>query len=514
MKKITLVLLFLLYNIFGNSQNVSKIFPPDGYGLSEQEMRPHYFDSESSTLFCSTKIYNDTQSRFENHIVLHNTTDGTNQLIDSFFATSNVDWINFKSFTRYNDFLFFDFGKKLFRYNFITQVFDTFLEVTNLSGFDIVGDYLFYYTPGNVTIMNLSSEQVVTTYNAAYLDAFHINGNDIYFYEADFGFSGTKVYQLVRYNTLTNSFNTLFSNSFSSNFSIVRKSSVVRLGDHLIYTINTSGNTASYVSIDITNNSINSDFTFNVTSQFQIPAPFLINNEVFIALDDETFVSNGSTQPTLTTLGRLTGSPLITSNSLFNGELYRVIDRDNVGAEIWKTNGQTVELLKDIIPGSEGGMSTFSSGIIHNNKLYFANEQDVIFESDGTNIGTLPLYSADLFTYVTVPLIADNANNIYYYGESPTLGNGLFKLTTESLSVNELELDSVSVSFYPNPASTIIKFNAPIDYVTVYNLEGKAVLSTSNTGQLNISELESNTLYLMTYEVGSRYYHKKLIVKP
>ena len=348
MKNIALLLSFFCA-LFLSAQDINKIFPPDGFGLSAQEMRPHYFDSGSNTLFCSTKIYNDTESRYENHIVLYNTIDESVELIDSFFATSNVDWINFSGFKKHNDSLFFIFGKKIWRYNFNTQVFDLLLNVINLDGFDIVGDLLIYYTPGVVHFMDLITEQVVTTYNAAYIDAFHIENDNIYFYKADFGFSSAKIYQLVKYNITNNSFNTLFSNSFNSNFSLVRKSNVVKLGDNLIYTIQTASNTASYVSLNITNNTVNTSFTFNISTQFQITEPFVINNQVYITTVNDTFSSNGINQPELTTIGKFIGSSLITSNSLYNNEIYRVVNTDDYGIEIWKTDGQTRSLLKDII---------------------------------------------------------------------------------------------------------------------------------------------------------------------
>jgi ELWxxDGT repeat protein len=478
-------------------------------------MRPHYFDNTSNIIFCSTKVYNDTENRYENHIVLYNTVNDTVQLIDSFFATSNVDWTSYNSFTRYNDLLFFRFGKKIWKYNFNTQTFDLVLNVVNLDGFDIIGDILIYYTPGIAHFMDLNANQVITTYNAAYLDAFHLEDDDIYFYEADFGFS-SKVYQLVKYNISTNSFETLFSNYFSTSYSLIRKSDVVKLNENLIYTISTAYGVGSYVSLDLTSNTINSSFTFNESSHFQITKPFVIDDQVFLTIDDDTYSSNGIDPPILTSLGKFEGPELIAPSSYYNNEFYRVVSTDNFGPEIWKTDGQTTSLLKDIAPGTDAGMyqGGYSStgGFVHNNKIYFVSGQNIIYESDGTQAGTLPLYDSDLFTLVNITIFHDNTNGIYFFGESPTLGNGMFKLTGNALSVDEFESNLIVVRFYPNPATNTINFNRAVKNVKIFDMHGKIILTANDTRNLNIKQLSSNSIYIIKYTYEDKIYNKKLII--
>lgn len=507
-------LLFIFWIAFTsiNAQVIDKILPPDGFGLDNQEMRAHYLDETTNTLFCSTKRYNDTEGRYENHIVLYNTLNETMQLINTFFATSNVDWTNYSNFTRYNNLLFFRFGKKVFKYNFDTQIFEILLDVTNLDGYDIVGDILTYYTPGIAHFMDLNTEQVINTFDAAYLDGFHKEGDNIYFYRSDYGFSSTKHYQIVKYNVVSNSFSTIFSNSFTSTiFAVIRKTDFVKVNNQLIYTIQTSSNTGSYISINLTDGSINTDFTFNVTTQYQLPEPFKINNQVFITTVDETYVSNGINQPTLTTLGKLIGAPLINHSNdlLYNNEMYRTVNRDNLGSELWKTDGNTVSLVKDVISGEVGGMAPFTSGIIKNNKIYFGSGQRVIYESDGTESGTLPLFSEDLFSFINVPLIHDTTDKLYFFGESSTLGNGLFKISTQTLSTEEFNNDKLKL--YPNPSSNFVYFNKPIHVIKIYDQQGKLVLQKENTEEIDISILSKNAIYLVELHSNGTISYEKLV---
>ncbi len=72
-----------------------------------------------------------------------------------------------------------------------------------------------------------------------------------------------------------------------------------------------------------------------------------------------------------------------------------------------------------------------------------------------------------------------------------------------------------SYSFYPNPASDFITFNNANDItsVSIYSLDGKAVLSAELTGQkLDISDLEKG-MYLLQYATQGKTYTEKLIIE-
>lgn len=72
-----------------------------------------------------------------------------------------------------------------------------------------------------------------------------------------------------------------------------------------------------------------------------------------------------------------------------------------------------------------------------------------------------------------------------------------------------------SYSFYPNPASDFITFNNANDItsVSIYSLDGKAVLNAELTGQkLDISDLEKG-MYLLQYATRAKTYTEKLIIE-
>jgi uncharacterized protein (TIGR03437 family) len=89
------------------------------------------------------------------------------------------------------------------------------------------------------------------------------------------------------------------------------------------------------------------------------------------------------------------------------GPRYFVFDDGDAGSELWHTNGTQAgtKLVKDIYPGSEGGVSPDAELVTIGSTVFFAADDGVngteLWRSDGTDAGTLMvrnIYAADGFS--------------------------------------------------------------------------------------------------------------------
>lgn len=90
------------------------------------------------------------------------------------------------------------------------------------------------------------------------------------------------------------------------------------------------------------------------------------------------------------------------------------------------------------------------------------------------------------------------------------------KEIAEDSGIDEIGIDNVTVSVYPNPAvgSFHIKAPAQVDNVTLYNLSGAQIKTVASPegNTVNIDGLASG-LYLVNINVGGQTATAKLIVK-
>lgn len=105
-----------------------------------------------------------------------------------------------------------------------------------------------------------------------------------------------------------------------------------------------------------------------------------------------------------------------------------------------------------------------------------------------------------------------NANEYYITAEeNGALQPALYSFNTSTLSLNEIEL--TSISFYPNPAKTQITVSEENLQTKIYNLTGQLV-RTSRKKHVDVSGLTSG-LYLITIEDtnGKNIMRKRLLIK-
>lgn len=75
---------------------------------------------------------------------------------------------------------------------------------------------------------------------------------------------------------------------------------------------------------------------------------------------------------------------------------------------------------------------------------------------------------------------------------SPLAGNYV-ALTSTSIDNNNA---NNSISFYPNPTTGIVNFSKTLEFVTVFDMAGKTVLSTNNVNSINIEGLNSGVYFI------------------
>lgn len=254
--------------------------------------------------------------------------------------------------------------------------------------------------------------------------------------------------------------------------------------------------------------SLVSDYSIGSPSSYAQPLGFLNNKLIFNALNslivyDEIldsiyqindfgglnsgFVINESTKPTY-----------------FNNELYFVVDINNQGRQLWKTDGSSLGtvLLKNIFPGSNNANP--NNLFVFNGLLYFAATNALgseLWKTDGTEINT-----NIVFDFNKEPNGSSSPNdfivyqNELYFGASETfsIGNELCKLTTISTSTINLDLGNdttvcaslsfilttgIDASIYPHiwnngsTSATIFPDSTGSYWVDVYNSNNQLIAS-------------------------------------
>ena len=113
-----------------------------------------------------------------------------------------------------------------------------------------------------------------------------------------------------------------------------------------------------------------------------------------------------------------------------------------------------------------------------------------------------------------------SAYNVALQPVSMLSANQIYSLLVDSVRVDSLGVTTVGIpeiwkpelTFYPNPAHSIIYFNTtePI-LVTVFDMKGSLLLNKEIHGQLNVSNL-SPGVYVIRYLQGTKMKQKKLII--
>ncbi|WP_379967884.1 T9SS type A sorting domain-containing protein [Epilithonimonas sp. UC225_85] len=102
-----------------------------------------------------------------------------------------------------------------------------------------------------------------------------------------------------------------------------------------------------------------------------------------------------------------------------------------------------------------------------------------------------------------------------FFSDGPTGTAGILKFSGNlSLAVNEANAKS-GLKVFPNPAVDVVNLtaNKEIKSVTIYDLSGKKVKSTTDTKQINVSTLAKGTYILQAYYGNGSVENTKIIKK-
>lgn len=232
------------------------------------------------------------------------------------------------------------------------------------------------------------------------------------------------------------------------------------------------------------------------------------NNDASIYGRAEIWVSDGTSEGTrfffATNPDGLTGG-FPDSFQIVNDLILFLATTELSGTEWWVTDGskEGTFMLKDIFPGKD--YSTIHRWRIKElNKVFFTGKdgnENMLWETDGTKLGTKPFYDISESDIPMVPYITYINNKLIFVKQTVAHGKELWSFSP-TLSVDEVQ-NNKKVSVYPNPVSSTLTINnhfIGIAQLTVINNLGQVVLKQNqNTTSLDVSNL-SKGLYFLNIE--------------
>ena len=295
------------------------------------------------------------------------------------------------------------------------------------------------------------------------------------------------------------------------------------LNNKLIYkSQNLATTDVDIISLDISD--------YSITTILQYPAAifnpfdnFILNNQLYLKKNEEMFVTNGSSLATLTNIPSISsngrgfvGNP---QNNIINGGNISTILFNNIvlgkkyfntnNFEIWKTDGTNAGTV--MINNS----LNLYSGIIVNNKIYFAN----IAGYYNSNI-----YQYEITTqqFTPIQIFSNNEGNLdsslYGYNNSifytslgnNTLNNGLFKIDLNSLASENFIKNNVTVSPNPTTSTLNIQSQNPIIDLKIIDITGRSTNPNFENNKIDVSNL-ANGIYLLETTTANGSFREKFI---
>lgn len=243
-----------------------------------------------------------------------------------------------------------------------------------------------------------------------------------------------------------------------------------------------------------------------------------MNRTIYPILFVLLIICNFATAQTFTLLkdiypGTTNSSPHIMAKDA-NGFIYFYADDPTHGVELWKSNGTSTKLVKDINPGIADGNP--NSGILFNNLLYFVASDGVngveLWSSNGTPAGTVMIkdinpgsasgcseYSG-LYIYNGV---------LYFYATNGINGRELWKSDGTSAGtvmikdINAGSGNSNDSSPYFTTVGSTLFFVASDGPGTTPGLHGDELWKTDGTAAGTVMVKDINTHTFMFHPTGS-----------
>lgn len=135
-------------------------------------------------------------------------------------------------------------------------------------------------------------------------------------------------------------------------------------------------------------------------------------------------------------------------------------------------------------------------------KVFYSNNSG----QSWTNI-TQNLYSMVQFKFHSATSFTVHNGNLFVGGLSPS---GLYKFVLTTTGLSDLKTANV-LRLYPNPVTSTLLFDVPIQHVSIMDITGKLLLSTSvSNKQIDVSDL-SKGFYFVVGMDGETTYQAKFI---
>lgn len=510
MKKLVfyVVLLFSFANLM--AQDFTFIPAPEGYGLNtncdDRAMTPFFQDD--TYVYCTTrKVITTNPLTRRAYIVRVAILDGSQFVYPEVYLPSNLAF-NAK---KLGDAIFFNIGIRLCKINTKTNalsilsndaedyaLFDHYVVYENSN---YAGTYILDLNTNATTEILSPNNKRLYRLGASYYD------NGLFYFRSQYIINGVH-YGVYKYNPSTKSISEIVgANVLTGSDVYADDDEVVRVNDNLLFLMKDVDYNYKYYSINLTNQSLNTSFTYTTKSVYSVGNLLVFNNTVYLANRDGVSVSDGVSAPQLTSYPYFSGigNKGFYDNFLYlNQTAYTASYTAEFGTEIWKYDGTLngKKLVKDITPGSESSFSNFTAGFLHNDKLFYTVNTGPlsysVYVTDGTAEGTSNIIAKGRFD--TVLNIFPHKNALYFYGTNSTQ-NGLYVLNMETLS-NKDFAKATEVVFYPNPVKdyAYFKTNEKVSKVEIYDSAGRILNSVSvNENKVNLSTLQAGSYILRIY---------------
>ena len=153
-----------------------------------------------------------------------------------------------------------------------------------------------------------------------------------------------------------------------------------------------------------------------------------------------------------------------------------------------------------------------------NGSFYFAGRDSIhgseLWKSNGTSTGTNFLADIKTGPAASSPsLFFKLDTTMYVYADGPNQHQWYY--LTPTVGINETSQTSFVNNIYPNPfiSGQILRFNEPVDEITVFDITGKEISSqiANNTLQFILPEEITPGLYLVKCKKGNKEGYSKII---
>jgi len=203
----------------------------------------------------------------------------------------------------------------------------------------------------------------------------------------------------------------------------------------------------------------------------------------------------------------------------FQNELYFIAsDNQDNEYDLWKTDGTETGTLK-MVDNLEVSASSiqFQSPIVYNDKIFFHNFQQ-LWVTDGTNGGVTMQLTDNGDTTIPIQTFSNPMlimfDKLWFSGYTSDNKQELWSVYPSALGLDDEMQTPLQISVFPNPTSNLIYINStqPIQYVEIYNSLGQLLSATYRMKKIDIKYLSSG-LYLAKIKVNDNIIAKKIIKK-